>query len=186
MVGAVFTAMSVQWTVARAVGSGLWKEGLPFMRTAKGGTTRSSGLLLRLPSRPRPSRRKLPLLNVPGDRLGEIGDVDCQLNALREATPALFQIEHDVPCSGIALPHCAFTACLRTLVALSNFNRRTTHEPLTARILAVRRAGREPNPGTDSYRELANTASAAVAAEAPAPVQLPAMPASQETAVSNQ
>ncbi len=53
MVGAVFTAMSVQWTVARAVGSGLWKEGLPFMRTAKGGTTRSSGLLLRLASRPR-------------------------------------------------------------------------------------------------------------------------------------
>jgi hypothetical protein len=32
--------MSVQWTVARAVGSGLWKESLPFMRTAKGGTTR--------------------------------------------------------------------------------------------------------------------------------------------------
>jgi uncharacterized membrane protein len=32
--------MSVQWTVARAVGFGLWKESLPFMRTAKGGTTR--------------------------------------------------------------------------------------------------------------------------------------------------
>jgi len=40
MLGAVFTAMSVQWTVARAVGFGLWTEGLPFMRTAKGGTTR--------------------------------------------------------------------------------------------------------------------------------------------------
>jgi len=40
MLGAVFTAMSVQWTVARAVGFGLWKEGLPFMRTAKGGATR--------------------------------------------------------------------------------------------------------------------------------------------------
>ena len=37
---AVFAAMSVQWTVARAVGCGLWKESLPFMRTAKGGTTR--------------------------------------------------------------------------------------------------------------------------------------------------
>jgi hypothetical protein len=32
--------MSLQWTVARAVGSGLWKESLPFMRTAKGGATR--------------------------------------------------------------------------------------------------------------------------------------------------
>ena len=40
MLGAVFAAMSVQWTVARAVGCGLWKESLPFMRTAKGGTTR--------------------------------------------------------------------------------------------------------------------------------------------------
>jgi cellulose synthase/poly-beta-1,6-N-acetylglucosamine synthase-like glycosyltransferase/exo-beta-1,3-glucanase (GH17 family) len=40
MVGAVITAMSVQWTVARAVGFGIWKEGLPFMRTAKGGHTR--------------------------------------------------------------------------------------------------------------------------------------------------
>jgi len=40
MVGAVFTAMSLQWTVARAVGIGLCKEGLPFMRTAKGGATR--------------------------------------------------------------------------------------------------------------------------------------------------
>jgi cellulose synthase/poly-beta-1,6-N-acetylglucosamine synthase-like glycosyltransferase len=40
MLGSVFAAMSVQWTVARAVGIGLCKEGLPFMRTAKGGTTR--------------------------------------------------------------------------------------------------------------------------------------------------
>ena len=40
MVGAVIAAMSVQWTVARAVGCGIWKESLPFMRTAKGGTTR--------------------------------------------------------------------------------------------------------------------------------------------------
>jgi exo-beta-1,3-glucanase (GH17 family)/cellulose synthase/poly-beta-1,6-N-acetylglucosamine synthase-like glycosyltransferase len=40
MVGAVVAAMSVQWTVARAVGCGVWKETLPFMRTAKGGATR--------------------------------------------------------------------------------------------------------------------------------------------------
>ena len=40
MIGAVFAAMSVQWTVARAVGFGVWKESLPFMRTAKGGATR--------------------------------------------------------------------------------------------------------------------------------------------------
>jgi cellulose synthase/poly-beta-1,6-N-acetylglucosamine synthase-like glycosyltransferase/exo-beta-1,3-glucanase (GH17 family) len=40
MMGAVFAAMSVQWTVARAVGCGVWKESLPFTRTAKGGTTR--------------------------------------------------------------------------------------------------------------------------------------------------
>ena len=39
MISAVIAAMSVQWTVARAVGCGLWKETLPFMRTAKGGTT---------------------------------------------------------------------------------------------------------------------------------------------------
>jgi hypothetical protein len=39
MVGAVVAAMSVQLTVARAVCSGVWKEGLPFMRTAKGGAT---------------------------------------------------------------------------------------------------------------------------------------------------
>ncbi len=40
MIGAVFAAMAVQWTVARAVAIGLFKEGLPFMRTAKGGATR--------------------------------------------------------------------------------------------------------------------------------------------------
>jgi hypothetical protein len=40
MIGAVIAAMAVQWTVARAVSYGLWKEGLPFMRTAKGGATR--------------------------------------------------------------------------------------------------------------------------------------------------
>jgi len=40
MVGAVIAAMSVQWTVARAVGGGVWKETMPFMRTAKGGATR--------------------------------------------------------------------------------------------------------------------------------------------------
>src|SRR5215468_7987967 len=40
MVGAVIAAMSVQWTVARAVSGGVWKETMPFMRTAKGGATR--------------------------------------------------------------------------------------------------------------------------------------------------
>ena len=40
MIGAVFAAMSVQLTVARAVGSGIWTESAPFTRTAKGGTTR--------------------------------------------------------------------------------------------------------------------------------------------------
>jgi cellulose synthase/poly-beta-1,6-N-acetylglucosamine synthase-like glycosyltransferase/exo-beta-1,3-glucanase (GH17 family) len=40
MVGAVLAAMSVQWTVARAVGAGIVTESAPFMRTAKGGTTR--------------------------------------------------------------------------------------------------------------------------------------------------
>ena len=39
MTAAVVAAMSVQWTVARAVGCGIWKESLPFMRTAKGGAT---------------------------------------------------------------------------------------------------------------------------------------------------
>src|SRR5947199_5891606 len=40
MIGAALAAMSVQWTVARAVGLGLWKDSLPFRRTAKGGATR--------------------------------------------------------------------------------------------------------------------------------------------------
>ncbi|MEX2036393.1 MAG: glycosyltransferase, partial [Xanthobacteraceae bacterium] len=40
MLGAVCAAMSVQWTVARAVGFGLIKNGLPFVRTAKGGSGR--------------------------------------------------------------------------------------------------------------------------------------------------
>jgi cellulose synthase/poly-beta-1,6-N-acetylglucosamine synthase-like glycosyltransferase len=40
MLGAVFAAMSLQWTVARAVGIGLVKDRLPFLRTAKGGATR--------------------------------------------------------------------------------------------------------------------------------------------------
>jgi exo-beta-1,3-glucanase (GH17 family)/cellulose synthase/poly-beta-1,6-N-acetylglucosamine synthase-like glycosyltransferase len=35
-IGAMFTAMAVQWTVARAVGDGLIKRSLPFVRTAKG------------------------------------------------------------------------------------------------------------------------------------------------------
>jgi hypothetical protein len=38
--GAVFAAMSVQWTVARAVGFGLIREKLPFVRTTKGGSSR--------------------------------------------------------------------------------------------------------------------------------------------------
>jgi cellulose synthase/poly-beta-1,6-N-acetylglucosamine synthase-like glycosyltransferase/exo-beta-1,3-glucanase (GH17 family) len=37
MLGAVFAAMSVQWTVARGVANGLIKDHLPFMRTDKGG-----------------------------------------------------------------------------------------------------------------------------------------------------
>jgi hypothetical protein len=40
MIGALFAAMSVQWTIARAVGSGMLKESLPFIVTAKGGATR--------------------------------------------------------------------------------------------------------------------------------------------------
>ncbi len=39
MAGAVIAAMSVQWTVARAIAYGIWKESIPFTRTAKGGTT---------------------------------------------------------------------------------------------------------------------------------------------------
>ena len=38
--GAVCAAMSVQWTVARAVGHGIVKDHLPFARTAKGGPRR--------------------------------------------------------------------------------------------------------------------------------------------------
>jgi len=41
MLGAVCAAMSVQWTVARAVGAGLIKDRLPFLRTAKGGGART-------------------------------------------------------------------------------------------------------------------------------------------------
>ncbi len=40
MLGAVCAAMSVQWTVARAIGMGVVKERVPFLRTAKGGNTR--------------------------------------------------------------------------------------------------------------------------------------------------
>src|SRR5271170_428803 len=40
MLGAVCAAMSVQWTVARAVGIGLFKERLHFLRTSKGGSSR--------------------------------------------------------------------------------------------------------------------------------------------------
>ena len=38
----MFAAMSVQWTVARAVGTGLVKDHLPFVRTDKGGKRRST------------------------------------------------------------------------------------------------------------------------------------------------
>jgi exo-beta-1,3-glucanase (GH17 family)/cellulose synthase/poly-beta-1,6-N-acetylglucosamine synthase-like glycosyltransferase len=38
--GAMFAAMSMQWTVARAVAQGLIKDHLPFVRTAKGGFAR--------------------------------------------------------------------------------------------------------------------------------------------------
>jgi exo-beta-1,3-glucanase (GH17 family)/cellulose synthase/poly-beta-1,6-N-acetylglucosamine synthase-like glycosyltransferase len=41
MFTSVFAAMSVQWTVARAVASGLVKDHLPFVRTAKGGKAQS-------------------------------------------------------------------------------------------------------------------------------------------------
>jgi cellulose synthase/poly-beta-1,6-N-acetylglucosamine synthase-like glycosyltransferase/exo-beta-1,3-glucanase (GH17 family) len=40
MAGAVVAAMALQWTVARAVGMGIVKDGLPFVRTAKGGSGR--------------------------------------------------------------------------------------------------------------------------------------------------
>jgi hypothetical protein len=42
MLGAVFAAMALQWTVARAVGTGLVKDGLPFVVTTKGGAGRRS------------------------------------------------------------------------------------------------------------------------------------------------
>ncbi|HLA21321.1 MAG TPA: glycosyltransferase, partial [Pseudolabrys sp.] len=41
LLSAVFAAMSVQWTVARAVGFGVIKDHLPFVRTSKGGLRRS-------------------------------------------------------------------------------------------------------------------------------------------------
>ena len=42
LLGAVFAAMSVQWTVARAVSHGLIKDHLPFVRTSKGGLRKSA------------------------------------------------------------------------------------------------------------------------------------------------
>jgi hypothetical protein len=42
LLGAVCAAMSVQWTVARAVGFGLIKDHLPFVRTAKGGLRKNA------------------------------------------------------------------------------------------------------------------------------------------------
>jgi hypothetical protein len=42
LVGSVFAAMSVQWTVARAVGFGMIKDRLPFVRTSKGGMRRTT------------------------------------------------------------------------------------------------------------------------------------------------
>jgi exo-beta-1,3-glucanase (GH17 family)/cellulose synthase/poly-beta-1,6-N-acetylglucosamine synthase-like glycosyltransferase len=42
MLGAVFAAMGLQWTVARAVGIGIVKDGLPFVRTSKGGAGKRS------------------------------------------------------------------------------------------------------------------------------------------------
>jgi exo-beta-1,3-glucanase (GH17 family)/cellulose synthase/poly-beta-1,6-N-acetylglucosamine synthase-like glycosyltransferase len=42
LIGTIFTAMSVQWTVARAVGFGVIKDHLPFVRTAKGGQRRGN------------------------------------------------------------------------------------------------------------------------------------------------
>jgi exo-beta-1,3-glucanase (GH17 family)/cellulose synthase/poly-beta-1,6-N-acetylglucosamine synthase-like glycosyltransferase len=40
---AAFAAMSLQWTVAKAMGDGLIKDNLPFARTAKGAGARSAG-----------------------------------------------------------------------------------------------------------------------------------------------
>jgi exo-beta-1,3-glucanase (GH17 family)/cellulose synthase/poly-beta-1,6-N-acetylglucosamine synthase-like glycosyltransferase len=42
LTGSVFAAMSVQWTVARAVSFGVIKDHLPFVRTSKGGLRRST------------------------------------------------------------------------------------------------------------------------------------------------
>jgi hypothetical protein len=42
MLTAMIAAMSVQWTVSRAVAQGLITEHLPFARTSKGGLTRMS------------------------------------------------------------------------------------------------------------------------------------------------
>ncbi len=42
LTGSVVAAMSVQWTVARAVGLGVIKDHLPFVRTSKGGLRRST------------------------------------------------------------------------------------------------------------------------------------------------
>ncbi|HET9175080.1 MAG TPA: glycosyltransferase, partial [Pseudolabrys sp.] len=42
LLGSVLAAMSVQWTVARAVGFGIIKDRLPFVRTSKGGIRRST------------------------------------------------------------------------------------------------------------------------------------------------
>jgi exo-beta-1,3-glucanase (GH17 family)/cellulose synthase/poly-beta-1,6-N-acetylglucosamine synthase-like glycosyltransferase len=42
LLGSVCAAMSVQWTVARAVSFGLIKDHLPFVRTSKGGLRRSA------------------------------------------------------------------------------------------------------------------------------------------------
>ncbi len=42
LIASVFAAMSVQWTVARAVSFGLIKDHLPFVRTSKGGLRRSA------------------------------------------------------------------------------------------------------------------------------------------------
>jgi exo-beta-1,3-glucanase (GH17 family) len=47
MVGAVFAAMSVQWTVARAVSDGVIKDHLPFARTAKGGSVKRDAFAAR-------------------------------------------------------------------------------------------------------------------------------------------
>jgi len=47
MVGAVFAAMSVQWTVARAVSDGVIKDHLPFVRTAKGGAVKRGAFAAR-------------------------------------------------------------------------------------------------------------------------------------------